>query len=155
MNASSLQWWLIFDTRDYLFFGLIFFMVLLFFIDIKWDFGYRFFNLLGIKISRENAVFVLGFVSLPVFLLLEYHYGNFIHFIAIQQYMDVRYELFRVKMVQFVLTIIFAGIPLSVFGCMFLSLKKGRSLLKWSVFAFIFNYLALAKLIFLKRSTTP
>jgi hypothetical protein len=73
-------------------------------------------------------------------------------FLGIVDFYDVRYAIFRGKIIHPIVFSILIGTPLMMSACAISAYRKNMRWIKWGILGLFFNYLAFAKLISIKEA---
>jgi hypothetical protein len=150
VERAPIKWWLTFSSGDYVVLAYLLYLILLFAADIIFGFASRITKALRIKSNTEDSVFIIGFISNLLFLLLNLHYDFLGHFFAIVDYSDVRYLFVRMNILNPIFFLFVFGGPLIGVVCGALaSRRRPRAwrFSKWLVYGLFFNVLALARIL--------
>lgn len=155
-HTGLIEWWSTFIFADYTIPCYLGYLVLEFLADILFSLGSKLAHRFRLEAHSAEFIFFIGMASHIAYLVigLSYYYftgrDEFFAGFGIVDFADVRYTIFRMKVLRFVGITIVSGLLLMPIVCGFLSYRKGRGIWKWSAFGFFFGYLALAKLLALK-----
>ncbi len=155
-HTGQIEWWSAFTFSDYTILCYLGYLVVLFIADIFFDLGSKLAHRFRLGAHSVEFVFFIGLASHIAYLLIGLSYycftgrDDFFAGFGIVDFADVRYAIFRMKVLHFVGITIVSGLFLMPIVCGFLSYRKGRGIWKWCAFGFFFGYPALAKLLTLK-----
>ncbi len=154
MHSEPIKWWLAFTFADYVFLSYLLYLLLLFLADIRFDLGARFARRLGLQACSGQCIFFIGMASHIAYFIIGLSYYHitgsedfFIGLLAIVDFVDVRYAIFRGKVVISVFVTLFSGLLLMPPVCGIISYRRRMGFWRWCTFGFFFGYLALAKLL--------
>jgi hypothetical protein len=155
MHQGPIKWWLAFDFADYTILCYLCYLVLLFLADNLFDVGSKLTTKLKLNAHSDDCIFLIGITShIAYFIIgLSYFYftgDDFFSGFKIVDSVDVRYDIFRWRVIRCVLIIVISGFLLMPLLCGSIAYRKRRGFWKWCAFGFLFGYLALGKLLTLK-----
>ncbi|MBU1054122.1 MAG: hypothetical protein KKC46_09870 [Proteobacteria bacterium] len=152
MFPESIKWWTAFGFADFVIFFYICFLIVLFTVDIRFGVASKIIDKFRFNGSQQDSVFIIGYISLSILLLVNIKFEFIGQFFGIVDYYDARYQIFRWKVVHPIVLSILIGSPLMAILCSSLAYWKKMNWLKWAVYGIFFNYLAFAKLISIKKA---
>jgi len=161
MHQGPIKWWLAFDFADYTILCYLCYLVLLFLADILFDVGSKLTAKLKVNAHSDECIFLIGITShIAYFIIgLSYFYFTggddfFSGLLKIVDSVDARYDIFRWRVIRYVLIMVISGFLLMPLLCASIAYRKRRGFWKWCAFGFLFGWLALGKLLTLKPLAT-
>lgn len=145
MHSLADTWCLTYTPDDLPLCWYLVYLFVLFALDIRYGIAARVTREFSAKVSSEDAVFVIAFVSSVLFFIVN---GDGISlFLGIVDSADVRCDMLRLKVVRAFLVVVIGGAPIVGLACGIVARRRGMGPLKWFFYGAWFNVLALARLL--------